>query len=299
MSHITFYRSSFYNPSTYIKPHRIVENCNIINNVDVLPLTEELHSFEGQTDLSKELAQHILFMLEKDIKQQDYFPQNNNVFKVVNIDLMPSETNNIRGDIRGFNIETKTVMLTIYINKLILGFQSSNIILNRLSHVIAHELMHGYIFTQKETTEETMDIPPYYGTALSIMRHGYEGIIQDFAYALYATYYHETQAIISQANTNVEMILNSRKITNPNTNDLVKIVKQIEPYGIFEMVIGVSQEVLRMNDETIQKEIVEPLKRFHFECSEQWIRNQSNKMINIAQKALRKIIRNSLLIFEN
>ena len=195
MTYIKYYRSQFYNPSTYIKPHCVVGNHNIIN-IETLLDAEELHDTNEQI--------------------------NDNIF----------------------------------------------------------------------------DIPPYYGTALTIMRHEWDdGIIRDFVYALYATCYQETQAIIFQSTIDMELqIKNGLCLT---INDVKKSVKETEEYGIFTMIIETSQIILNMEDNVVDKAIVNYLQKYHFECTSQWVKLQCEKMINIAQKALKKIIRNALLILEN
>lgn len=160
--------------------------------------------------------------------------------------------------------------------------------------------MHGYIFFQQEPTEETLDIPEYYGKALAIMRHGdYENeIVQDFAYALYSTYYQETQEIISQANTNVKLLMQTKNITNPSSSDLVKLIKQTEPYNIFYNNIHVAKHILSMSDDALKTIVINPLQKYHINADIQWIKNQCEKTIKVSQNALRKIIRNGMLIFE-
>ena len=294
-----FYRSTFFDQTKYISPRYTIEEAMSINNVDCNILTEELHSFEGQLPLTKEVAEHIYWMLTNDVKQQSYHP-NHSAFNVINITIDPNDNNSIKASLDGFSIEEKTISMTIKINKLLLGFQSQNILVNRISHVITHELMHGYVFIQQDIPQEDVNIPSTYGIALTIMRHGqYESeLLQDLAYALYSTYYQEVQAIISQANTNVNLIIQSRKITSISSQDLVKLTKQTEPYNIFVNNIHVAKQILNMHDEDIRSEIVETLNRYQFQCDEKWIKKQCEYIIKVSQNALKKIIRNSLLIFE-
>ena len=70
MTYFKFLRTNFYDPSNYIRPRRILDEAVLVNNVDVHFLTEELHSFEGQLELTKEVSEHIYFMLNRDVNFQ-------------------------------------------------------------------------------------------------------------------------------------------------------------------------------------------------------------------------------------
>ena len=117
MSYFKFYRTNFYDSSNYIQPRRILDEAVLVNNVDVHLLTEELHSFEGQLDLTKEVSEHIYFMLNRDITSQVYHPQSD-VFNSINITIEPNTDNTIKAVLTDFNIETKNISMVIYINKL-------------------------------------------------------------------------------------------------------------------------------------------------------------------------------------
>lgn len=123
---------------------------------------------------------------------------------------------------------------------------------------IAHELMHGNIYTKKynkvkdlehdQIVKALNDYPDYYEDILRIKSAAEpESIIYFFTYTLYTSYYHEVQAFVAQSDSYFKKILwlnKEKKITNDNLRD---IIKNCEEYQVFVQNIDTVNTIRNMS----------------------------------------------------
>ena len=167
---------------------------------------------------------------------------------------------------------------------------------------IAHELMHGNIFTNKYNKVKDLshdqivsalnDYPDYYEDVVKIKSVSVpESLTYYFAYALYTSYYHEVQAFVAQSDSYFKKVLwlnRNRNITNEN---LREILKNCEEYSVFVQNISTVNHIRNMSTNE-QKMFVQEFNSMMSKGNE--IRfEQLNKLLNkietVSNHALKNI----------
>jgi hypothetical protein len=123
---------------------------------------------------------------------------------------------------------------------------------------IAHELMHGNIFTKKynkvkdfshdQIVNALNDYPDYYEDVVRIKSAAEpESLSYYFAYALYTSYYHEVQAFVAQTDSYFKKVLWLNRNKNITNVDLKNILKNCEEYEIFVQNISTVEHIRNMS----------------------------------------------------
>lgn len=129
---------------------------------------------------------------------------------------------------------------------------------NGIKKSIVHELMHGNIFTKKynkikgydrETIIKSLnDYPQYFPDINRIISFvNPDSLIYRFSYALYTSYYHETQAFIAQSDVYFKDIFINNKNRKLDNEKLRGILKNCQEYQIFVQNIEVVNTIRRMS----------------------------------------------------
>ena len=119
-----------------------------------------------------------------------------------------------------------------------------------------------------------------------------------FSYALYATYYQEVNAIVSQTSTQLYNILGYS--CNHNNEIIKNAIKNTEPYIIYNMILNeVVPCIENMTDLLIGNLIIKPLKQFNINLTINDIKKKTKYIKLISEKALHNILRNAMLQTHN
>lgn len=277
-----------------------MKSINILNEEFNLMLNEELHSFEDQYRLSNELSYVIYDMIKSNINNNIYKTSNNKTIQTVDISLTIISHGMFSASILGLDEEKRKIIINIVIpeNKVIIN--DIQYIINELSNVIAHELMHGNIFFNRLSNKlEIEDYPDYYLPSINIIRNeSPQTFAYDVAYALYATYYQETSALISQTVTDIKTMMEEENITKPTNNDIKRLIKNTQSYAVFKNIIINLVPQLKYGDDDILYGVVKKFQKYNFNADINFFKNKANYLEKIANVAIKKILRNAMLILK-
>ena len=270
---------------------------NIINKI----LIESLGSFDKQYKISEELSNVIYQMFINGQEELLYQTNNNDLFKLVKIYLITDNgVSAISGRFIGANYKEKKIILSLYIDKFNRKYNEQKI-KKRIKDVLVHELMHSNVFfKQRDNNVEYTEPPEYYGYALQMMQYidNPNNITFQFAYSLYATYYQEVNAIVSQTYGQIHNILDYNK--EYNNQDIINALESTESYEVYSTIIGCTiPKLTKMTEEQIQNFIVRPFNNIGFSINIDWVKRQIKRINKIASRALNNVIRNAMLEGKN
>lgn len=269
---------------------------NINDNI----ILEALVSFNNQHNLAIELANVVYNNYLKNILNFEYLTTNNDIFKVKLIIDDTSMLNRFNASIIALNDIEKSITIKIYLSSQIKK-QDSRYIINQLTSSITHELMHGNVFLKRlnNNNVEISDEPIYYPNIISVIQTvDPDTILYKFSYALYATYYQEVNAIVSQTSTQLYNILGYG--SNHNNETIKNAIKNTEPYTIYNMILNeVVPCIENMTDSLIENLIIKPLKQFNINLTINDIKKKTKYIKLISEKALHNILRNAMLQTHN
>ena len=268
---------------------------NINDNI----ILEALGSFNNQHNLAIELANVVYNNYLKNILNFEYLTTNDDIFKVKFIIDDTSMLNRFNASIIALNNIEKSITIKIYLSSQIKK-QDSRYIINQLTSSITHELIHGNVFLKRlNNNVEISDEPIYYPNIISVIQTVKpDTILYKFSYALYATYYQEVNAIVSQTSTQLYNILGYG--CNYDNEIIKNAIKNTESYIIYNMILNeVVPCVENMTDSLIENLIIKPLKRFNINLTINDIKKKTKYIKLISEKALHNILRNAMLQIHN
>ena len=268
---------------------------NINDNI----ILEALGSFNNQHNLAIELANVVYNNYLKNILNFEYLTTNDDIFKVKFIIDDTSMLNRFNASIIALNNIEKSITIKIYLSSQIKK-QDSRYIINQLTSSITHELMHGNVFLKRlNNNVEISDEPIYYPNIISVIQTVKpDTILYKFSYALYATYYQEVNAIVSQTSTQLYNILGYG--CNYDNEIIKNAIKKTESYIIYNMILNeVVPCVENMTDSLIENLIIKPLKQFNINLTINDIKKKTKYIKLISEKALHNILRNAMLQIHN
>lgn len=129
-----------------------------------------------------------------------------------------------------------------------------------IASAIIHEMSHGGIYFSRyyNTGDVGEDTPDYYDNLISIMNDDYfSGKMEYYlAFALYSTYYHEVQAMVSQTAFDIKRLLQGKE--NIGSNDIKRVLARTNTYQTYATNLkytipnirsmGVDEQVLLLNN---------------------------------------------------
>ena len=269
------------------------------HNVNDNIISEALGSFNNQHNLAIELANVVYNNYLKNILNFEYLTTNDDIFKVKFIIDDTSMLNRFNASIIALNNIEKSITIKIYLSSQIKK-QDSRYIINQLTSSITHELMHDHVFLKRlNNNVEISDEPIYYPNIISVIQTADpDTILYKFSYALYATYYQEVNAIVSQTSTQLYNILGYG--CNHNNEIIKNAIKNTEPYIIYNMILNeVVPCIENMTDLLIESLIIKPLKQFNINLTINDIKKKTKYIKLISEKALHNILRNAMLQIHN
>lgn len=277
----------------YEKPKFNINESKYINKIDSL-LNEECGNFKNQYLLAKELANVVIDNYKSGIYRFEYKPINNSIFKTVLIDLDRNALPNSSASINRINDEERLIGISISIPYRLM-IDKQDIALKRIYDAITHELMHGYVYLNRmgNNVENVIDTPEWY-EKLQILRNNvnYDSLVYKFSYAMYATYYQEVNAIVSQSKVQFHELTKNLEKNNKNYN---KALKQCDSFQIYNMILhDVVPIIENMDDNEIFYYIVDIFNKFDINMNVNDIRNECKRIKKVSEYALDKIIKNAL-----
>lgn len=168
---------------------------------------------------------------------------------------------------------------------------------------IAHELMHGNIFSKRSIAGVKIDdMPQYYSACINIIENEI-GPIKDVAYAIYATYYHEIQANVSSVYSELNNSINEENVKflqNSGYDYMLRVFKMFlmntEAYKIYYYIINtVCKKFFNYNENGI-KELEKELEDKGLVLQNGLVATMK-KVQKLAEGALKDVVRNGVLYF--
>lgn len=254
--------------------------------VDMVNNNEHERDFEIEIDGEK-IPVHLVLVITKDLVGKTY------------ASTMP------RGNIVGDDIILTDLEFTLYLSQFDrLSFDSKQIF-NKIVSIVNHELMHGNIFNKRISNDKNIDIVSWYGGIKTIIENERNELIRNFAYAMYACYYHERQSIVSSTYTQLlelfpesrlEFIKNKiKRFSNEAKYDyLLKLYKEslikTESYQTFLIINNMCNNLSNKDIDFINKAFV----GYGLKVN---INKEMIKMKTISNESLKDISRNGSLFF--
>ena len=266
-------------------------------------INEVLGSFDKQYKISDICANEVK-KLVKDLSKKEIsdirsgkldFP-----FKLINVNSNDVSKIKIRftqldihGQTIGINPDDKAVIIEIGINSAIRNTVSE------LSDIFAHELMHGNVYLKRYgKNEETYDkIPDYYNKLTNVFNNYYGTIAYNFAHALYACFYQETNALVSQVYSSIMMEIGNSVI---DKNTFIDIYRNTNSFMEFNLIITETLPLIRQMDNTVlEKMVILPFKQCGINFNITKVRNECKRLEKVAKDALKKCNRNASLCYND
>lgn len=189
------------------------------------------------------------------------------------------------------------IMIQVNISSFDLRGISKEMFFEKISYIIAHELMHSNIYYKRLANgQDIHDTPKFYNNAIVMYRNCDDLLFKYFAYAMYNTFYQEIQAMISQTETLIFNQLNREDVKgNKNINKIISnLVKESDAYEIYSFNIKVCQE-LKDNTE-IKENLKKELEKYFIKIYN--IDKLIDKIDSLSKEAINRIYKNSMLYFE-
>lgn len=199
----------------------------------------------------------------------------------------------VRGQTIGINPEENLVLVEIGINSAI------RLPEKELSDTFAHELMHGNVFLKRyKDNKETYDrTPEYYGNLTKVFRNYYGTLAYNFAHALYACFYQETNALVSQVYSSIMMEIGESVVDEKTFMDIYTNTNSYQEYNI--IITETLPLIKQMSDENIQKTLVVPFKNCGINFNVRGIRKECKRIEKVANDAIKKCGRNASLCYND
>lgn len=259
-------------------------------------IVEALSSFDNQYKVANLLSK-IGYEMAVNGVNKNYIPLKDEfptlIIKGANLEVKISKYNDIGAQFVNLN-KDGDVNILIWLPCSFKLQNQENIIKNLIS-AISHELMHGYVFLSRYYNEQEInDAPNNYQEALEII-HKSDGLIYDYAYAIYSTYYQEVQAFVPQTTPYFRKLFYKNNLTN---NEIEDGIKKCESYLIYSNIINkLIPYLINLSDEELEKEITIPIKnQFGFNWDIPMIKKSLKSIEQQSKKALYKIMKNAMLI---
>lgn len=277
-----------------IKPY-ITENIKKYGEQSIL---ESLGSFPKQRQMSDKITEK-LFDKVYGIHQDTFFVGLEE-FGDPNIKIAEITWERGNGQTEAFlkNLtKDGKIMIQVNISSFDLRGISKEMFFEKISYIIAHELMHSNIYYKRLANgQDIHDTPKFYNNAIVMYRNCDDLLFKYFAYAMYNTFYQERQAMISQTETLIFNQLNREDVKgNKNINKIISnLVKKSDAYEIYSFNIKVCRE---LKDNTERKEnLKKELEKYFIKIYN--IDKLIDKIDSLSKEAINRIYKNSMLYFE-
>lgn len=287
-----------------LKEHKIYHlNEDALREIIKEEINEVLGSFDKQYKISDICANEVKKIV-KDLSKKEIsdirsgkldFP-----FKLINVNSNDVSKIKIRftqldihGQTIGINPDDKAVIIEIGINSAIRNSVSE------LSDIFAHELMHGNVYLKRYgKNEETYDkTPDYYNKLTNVFNNYYGTIAYNFAHALYACFYQETNALVSQVYSSIMMEIGNSVI---DKNTFVDIYRNTNSFIEFNLITTETLPLIRQMDNTVlEKMVILPFKQCGINFNITKVRSECKRLEKVAKDALKKCNRNASLCYND
>lgn len=278
-------------------------------------IEEELGSFKNQDNVAKHITNEFLELFKSGFsdKKVNIDIDNETVELTLKIiinnfliqpkaDIIPyGKEDNGEIILEGFNV-------TLFLRKTDIEKLDDEEIFNKISTIISHECGHGNIFQKRMLNKQTIEVADWYGKIHRILDNdNISHIVNLFAYAIYACYYQEKQAIVSSTHSQlIEKYPNKRLKTiniklrellsiEEKYNYLLKLYKKdlvnTEAYQIYYTIL---YKLLPQLNENNKQEIINVFSNYGISLN---IDKELKKIERLANEALCDVTRNSTIFF--
>lgn len=176
---------------------------------------------------------------------------------------------------------------------------------DKLLPIVAHELMHGNMFSLRIGHGKDIGTVKWYDTVVRILKGEKNETVRKFAYSMYACYFYERQAIISSTYSQllemfgpdrIEFLKNKTKSMDKQMayDYLLKIYKnglfETEAFQTYSMVSRFCKELTAGDIYIINRIFI----KYGYEIKAE---DETDHMLNVANEALKDVARNGSLFF--
>lgn len=272
-------------------------------------INELLGSFSNQNKVVKEISDLFLEMFKNNVTEKEVITNIDGDTIKINLKLVNGGLLNSSADIMpyGEKMNDGTIVLDKFVITLYLS-QNITDIEKEIPSIISHELGHGNIFYKRIINNQDINVANWYSQIQQILRNDtVSENVRLYAYAIYAIYYQEKQAIISSTfeqvmeffpNNRMEFIRNKieKMSEKDGYNYLLKLYKEAivktEAYRTFYTIID---RLSKMSD----KNKAEINNIFKINGINIGVDKELKKILLLAKNALKDVSRNGTLFFYN
>ena len=217
-------------------------------------LTEIQHRLNNQYEVSKYIADEIYNVLGKQNNITVDISKFNCDITHVNVIIKSSFLKNTSASITGI----KPVEITVNIYSL-WDFLNKDWLITDIQNAVSHELMHANIFTNTYNTYKDCGNIDFIRDKINTQPEWYQDVInglkqvdigsdeRNFLYMMYTCYYHEKQAFVAQADTQIKKLLFTNKINRISYDNAAQILNNVDNYNIFIRNIELCDKILQFN----------------------------------------------------
>lgn len=199
-------------------------------------LKEELGAFKEQYQISDIITDGLKAPIENMRSCNVNITIGSSVLDSVSVNIVFGEDGGTdfmvpRASLDDYNCEGKTCTITLCLPSSTRS-QSWKSVSYSVNHIIAHELMHYFIFVKRAIKGVPLnDIPEDYRYWIEVLRNSdTTDLTYSFTYGLYSTFYHEINAIVSQSSRSVKAFLFGNDM-QPTTENIRNALSRNEMYG--------------------------------------------------------------------
>lgn len=293
----------------------IIPFTNILKEGKECSLIEEsLGSFSNQMEITEEIIDVFKKMIDNNVNEiETHFniDGKETKFKLKIEKKILSET---KAEISTYGDKVgDEIMLDYFLITLKLSLFDSQLTLDQLKQIaskaLSHELGHANIISKRIYNKQNINTVELYGVVQKILNNAnVSPIVNFFAYALYACYYEEKQAIVSSTSAQLlekysdDRIRNIKEKTINLTEDekyklLLKIYKKdlinTEAYQTFYTIFTSLRKSLTNQNKNLIKTV---FRNYGLSID---VDNEIKQISKISKEALKDVTRNGTLFFYN
>lgn len=173
-------------------------------------LNEALGSFDTQQEEAERISRQFVEMYKEGLETQKTtaniggeeirlllsIEKTRNLVKKTEANIQPFGDKHNDG-----SVTLEYLCIKLYISQFDIKALTEEELTKKITSVVSHELLHGNIFSKRIASKQNIGAPDWYEGIINIIDTAQNDEVYNFAYAIYACYYEEKQAIISSTYT--------------------------------------------------------------------------------------------------
>ena len=304
---ISMFVDPFKNKRPLKKLNLLGEKTMLFEEIVRLNLVESFGAFENQYEAAMKIAEMAYGKAINGGGHFDFELPDGNLFNTISVDVSVVDLYGEKFEITKVNIEEKKVFLNIVLHKFQL-ISSGQDAIRMIYERIAHELMPGNILFGRSSlikngddedtkVRKVINQPEWYKAVLDFFEKEHQEY-NWFGYAMYSTFYQETQAIISQVSPEIENKCFDYLTKNKGgeiTKDLfLSFLRTTDAMVIYTKNISFVESITP----DVEEIILERLKNYGVELDKNGFRRQCRYILKQSRNAIPAIYRNAMIAYK-